>query len=186
MKPNTPINYRNDLVLAGCLAFVAIMVGASYAAVPIYYAICRATGYGGTPTRAEHAASSTDARTMRVRFDTNVDPGLLWSFEPEDREVTVHVGETKMVYFKAVNNDTKPVTGHAAFNVQPDEIARYFDKLQCFCFTEQTLAPGESVEMPVIFFVDPAILKNRDVTDINDITLSYTFYTSVNQKTAAR
>jgi cytochrome c oxidase assembly protein subunit 11 len=178
-------NYRNDLVLAGCLAFVVVMVAAAYAAVPLYYLICRSTGYGGTPVRAAHAPAHSADRVITVRFDTNVDPGLAWTFQPVDRTVQVHVGETKLVYFKAVNNDRIPITGHATFNVEPDQVASYFDKLQCFCFTEQTLAPGETVEMPVIFFIDPAILKDRDVTDINDITLSYTFFSSVNQKTAA-
>lgn len=166
------------------MAFVAGMVGLAYAAVPLYYLICRSTGYGGTPQRAETNGNKIDERVITVRFDTNVDPALFWSFKPEKRTVQVKIGETTLVYFHATNNDNVPVTGHAAFNVAPDIAAAYFDKLQCFCFTEQTLAAGESVDMPVTFFVDPKILKDRDAKDTTDITLSYTFYPSIVQKTA--
>ena len=172
---------RNGVVFAACFSVVAAMVGASYAAVPLYYIFCRATGYGGTPNRANAAPGFVASRVMTIRFDTNVDPQLPWSFYPEQRSVDVRVGENRLVFFRAVNNSKMPVTGHAAFNVQPDEAARYFTKIQCFCFTEQTLAPGQSVDMPVSFFVSPKILKDREVDPVSEMTLSYTFYPSATQ-----
>jgi len=177
---------RNDAVLASCLAVVVGMVGASYAAVPLYYMFCRATGYGGTPNRANAALGAIGDRIVTVRFDTNVDPALPWSFVPESRSVKVNVGEDRLVYFRAVNRSDKAIVGHAAFNVAPDTVARYFTKIQCFCFTEQRLEPGESVEMPVSFFVAPAILADRENDNVNEITLSYTFYPSTNQKPASK
>jgi len=177
---------RNDAVLASCLAVVVGMVGASYAAVPLYYMFCRATGYGGTPNRANAAPGAIGDRIVTVRFDTNVDPALPWSFVPESRSVKVNVGEDRLVYFRAVNRSDKAIVGHAAFNVAPDTVARYFTKIQCFCFTEQRLEPGESVEMPVSFFVAPAILADRENDNVNEITLSYTFYPSTNQKPASK
>jgi len=176
---------RNDTVLLSCVVGVAAMVGLSFAAVPLYYAFCRATGYGGMPNRADAAPGEIDNRTITVRFDTNVDPALAWSFQPVTRTVSVHVGENKLVFFRARNDDSISVTGHAAFNVEPEKAAVYFTKIQCFCFTEQKLAPGETVEMPVSFFIDPAILKDRDADGVTEITLSYTFYPSVNQAASA-
>ncbi len=170
---------RNDMVVLSCAAFVAAMVGMSYAAVPLYYAFCRATGYGGTPQRAYSAPDTTENRIINVRFDTNVDPALPWRFQPEQREVQVKVGEQKLVYFRATNMASTAITGHAAFNVQPDNAAVYFDKLQCFCFTEQKLNASQSIEMPVVFFVDPKILKDHEDDGINTITLSYTFYPAI-------
>ncbi len=177
---------RNDAVLAGCLAVVVGMVGASYAAVPLYYMFCRATGYGGTPNRADAAPGATGDRVFTVRFDTNVDPALPWSFAPETRSVQVKVGEDRLVYFHAVNRSDKAIVGHAAFNVAPDNAARYFTKIQCFCFTEQRLEAGESVDMPVSFFVAPAILTDRGDDNLTEITLSYTFYPATNQKTEGK
>jgi cytochrome c oxidase assembly protein subunit 11 len=176
---------RNDAVLASCLAVVIGMVGASYAAVPLYYMFCRATGYGGTPNRADAAPGAVGSRVITVRFDTNVDPALPWSFSPESRSVQVTVGEDRLVYFRAVNKGPTAVVGHAAFNVTPDTAARYFTKIQCFCFTEQRLEAGESVEMPVSFFVAPAIVADHADDSVSEITLSYTFYPSTNQKTAS-
>ncbi len=167
---------KNDVVVLSCTAFVAVMVGMSFAAVPLYRLFCQTTGYGGTPQRADTAPASVDSRVITVRFDTNVDAALPWRFQPEQRSVQVKVGEQKLVYFRATNMAAKPITGHAAFNVQPDNAARYFDKIQCFCFTEQRLNAGQSIEMPVVFFVDPKILKDRDDDDVSTITLSYTFY----------
>jgi cytochrome c oxidase assembly protein subunit 11 len=173
---------RNDAVLAGCLAVVVGMVGASYAAVPLYYMFCRATGYGGTPNRADAAPGATGDRVLTVHFDTNVDPALPWSFAPETRSVHVKIGEDRLVYFHAVNKSNVAITGHAAFNVAPDAAARYFTKIQCFCFTEQRLEAGESVDMPVSFFVAPAILGDRADDNLTEITLSYTFYPATDQK----
>jgi len=174
---------RNDAVFASCLTVVVGMVGLSYAAVPLYDMFCRATGYGGTPNRAAAAPGAVGDRLISVRFDTNVDPALPWSFQAEQGEVKVKVGEDRLVFFRAVNNGTTPIVGHAAFNVVPDRAGRYFSKIQCFCFTEQRLEAGQSVEMPVVFFVAPEILKDHDADSIHDITLSYTFYPAANQKT---
>jgi cytochrome c oxidase assembly protein subunit 11 len=173
---------RNDAVLAGCLAVVVGMVGASYAAVPLYYMFCRATGYGGTPNRADAAPGATGDRVITVRFDTNVDPALPWSFAPETRSVQVKIGEDRLVFFHAANKSNVAIVGHAAFNVAPDTAARYFTKIQCFCFTEQRLEAGESVDMPVSFFVAPGILSDRADDNLTEITLSYTFYPATNQK----
>jgi len=170
---------RNDAVLLSCAAFAAAMVGMSYAAVPLYRIFCQATGFGGTPRRVEAAPTTTGERVITVRFDTNVDPRLPWRFQPEQREVAVKVGEQKLVYFRATNESSQAITGHAAFNVQPDNAARYFDKIQCFCFTEQRLEAHQSVEMPVVFFVDPKIVTDKGDDSVATITLSYTFYPAV-------
>ena len=172
---------RNAAVFASCFAVVGLMVGAAYAAVPLYYMFCAATGYGGTPSRAAAAPGAVSSRMMTVRFDTNVDPGLPWAFVPEQRAVKVHIGEDKLVFFRAENRSDHAIVGHASFNVQPEQAARYFNKIQCFCFTQQTLKPGETVEMPVTFFVDPDIDKNSDLRTVKDITLSYTFFASKNK-----
>jgi cytochrome c oxidase assembly protein subunit 11 len=177
---------RNDVVFVSCLLVAFGMVGAAYAAVPLYYIFCRATGYGGTPSRASAAPGATGERIIKVRFDTNVDPALPWTFLPEQRSVNVKVGEDYLVYFRATNHSQSAVVGHAAFNVAPDTIARYFSKIQCFCFTEQRLEGGESVEMPVSFFVAPGILKDHDGDSVNEITLSYTFYPAVNRNLPAQ
>jgi cytochrome c oxidase assembly protein subunit 11 len=163
---------RNNTVLVSCLAVVVGMVGLSYAAVPLYDLYCRATGYGGTPQRASAAPGVVGDRVITVRFDTNTDAALPWTFQPEQRSVQVKVGENRLVFFRAVNNSNRPVIGHATFNVAPDLAGRYFSKIQCFCFTEQKLDPGQSDEMPVSFFIAPAILTDRDGDNLNEITLS--------------
>jgi cytochrome c oxidase assembly protein subunit 11 len=164
---------RVALLLAG---LVACMVGLAFAAVPLYRLFCQATGYGGVPQRAEQAPAAALDRTIRVRFDANVDRGLPWSFAPVDREIEVKIGETALAFFKASNDSDKPVTGTAVFNVVPEIAARYFAKIECFCFKEQTLAAGSSIEMPVTFFVDPKIVEDDDTKNMGEITLSYTFY----------
>lgn len=177
---------RNNAVLVSCLAVVIGMVGLSYAAVPLYDLFCRVTGYGGTPQRAEAAPGIVGDRIINVRFDTNTDRELPWTFQPEQRSVTVKVGENRLVFFRAVNNSDRSIVGHATFNVVPDRAGRYFNKIQCFCFTEQRLDPGQSVDMPVSFFIAPEILTDRDGAGINEITLSYTFYPAINQKAAGK
>ena len=162
------------------------MVGASYAAVPLYDMFCRATGYGGTPSRADAAPGATGERVITVRFDTNVDPALPWSFAPETPSVQVKIGEDRLVFFRAVNKSDHAIVGHAAFNVAPEAAARYFTKIQCFCFTEQRLEAGEAVDMPVSFFVAPAILSDRADRELSEITLSYTFYPAANQRAASK
>ena len=153
---------RNNTVAASCLAVVVGMVGLSYAAVPLYDLFCRVTGYGGTPQRADAAPGAVSDRVITVRFDTNIDRALPWTFQPEQRSVQVKVGENRLVFFRAVNNSDRSIVGHATFNVVPDRAGRYFSKIQCFCFTEQRLDPGQSVEMPVSFFIAPEILTDRD------------------------
>ena len=163
------------LTLAG---LVAAMVGLSFAAVPLYRMFCQVTGYGGVPQRAEAAPTQAIDRNIQVRFDANVDRSLPWSFAPVERQVDVKIGETTLAFFKADNKSDAPVKGTAVFNVVPERAARYFNKIECFCFKEQTLAPRQSVEMPVTFFIDPKIVDDDDTKNISEITLSYTFYRS--------
>ncbi len=172
---------RKTALVAGGVA--AAMIGLSFASVPLYRAFCNATGYGGTTGRAE-ASALPDAdqlralagRTIKVRFDSNIAPGMAWRFQPRVSERTVRIGERNLTFFTATNQSDKPSTGRATFNVSPDTAGAFFRKIECFCFTEQTLAPGETAEMPVTFFVDPAILKDSDGKKIDEITLSYTFF----------
>jgi cytochrome c oxidase assembly protein subunit 11 len=168
---------RRHGVLALSLAgLVAAMVGLSFAAVPLYRIFCQATGYNGTPQRADKGADHVLDRTITIRFDGNVDPALPWSFAPVQRTMDVKIGETALAFFKATNKADVPVTGSAVFNVSPEQAGLYFTKIQCFCFTKQTLAAGKSAEMPVTFFVDPKIVDDEDTKNIAEITLSYTFY----------
>jgi cytochrome c oxidase assembly protein subunit 11 len=179
---------RKRVAFVSCAAMAVGMLGLSYAAVPLYYLFCRSTGYGGTPIRAAAAPDEISDRAVTVRFDTNIDPALPWAFSAEERSVTVKIGENRLVYFHAENRGQTAIIGHATFNVAPENAAPYFDKIQCFCFTEQRLEAGESVDMPVSFFVSPAILKDHRVDNLTEITLSYTFYPAANRnpaKTAA-
>jgi len=158
------------------LALVALaMVALAFASVPLYRAFCQATGFGGTTQRAETAPGAV-AGEIGVRFDANIDSKLPWRFEPVQETVRVHPGERTTIYYRATNLTARTTTGQAIFNVTPEETGPYFNKIACFCFTEQTLKPGESVMMPVVFFVDPKILKDEDTKTIDEITLSYTFY----------
>jgi cytochrome c oxidase assembly protein subunit 11 len=174
-------NDRNEARRHGPLAlslvgFVAFMVGLSFAAVPLYRMFCQVTGYGGVPQRAESAPGQVLDRTIRVRFDANVDHDLPWSFKPIKQTMDVKIGDTALAFFKAANATDKPVSGMAVFNVVPELASRYFSKIECFCFKQQTLAAKQSVEMPVTFFVDPKIVEDEDTKNISEITLSYTFY----------
>ena len=170
------VSRRHGMVAFSLAGLVAAMVGLSFAAVPLYRIFCQATGYNGTPQRADKGADQVLDRTITVRFDGNVDPALPWSFAPEQRTMEVKIGETALAFFKATNKTEAPVTGTAIFNVTPEQAGLYFTKIECFCFTEQTLAAGASAEMPVTFFVDPKIVENDDTKNIAEITLSYTFY----------
>jgi cytochrome c oxidase assembly protein subunit 11 len=156
-------------------AIVLAMVGLAFASAPLYRAFCEATGFGGTPLRAEKAPGAI-AGAVRVRFDANTHPGLPWGFEPEQTTVSVAPGAQTKIFYRAKNLSARAWTGQAAFNVSPDQVGKYFKKIQCFCFTEQTLKAGQTADMPVVFFVDPAIKKDPDIKDIDEITLSYTFY----------
>jgi cytochrome c oxidase assembly protein subunit 11 len=172
------LNRRHSVVALSLAALVAGMVGLSFASVPLYRLFCQATGYGGVPQRAEKAPGAVLDRTVLIRFDGNVDGGLPWTFAPVERTMKVKIGETALAFFKATNHATVPLTGQAVFNVAPELAGRYFTKIECFCFTQQTLQPGQSVEMPVTFFVDPKIVEDEDTRDMSEITLSYTFYRS--------
>jgi len=168
---------RSDrTVVLACIAAVAAMGALSYAAVPLYRMFCQMTGFGGTTQKAEKAPDVVLDRVVTVRFDANVTPGMPWNFEPDQRTMRVKVGESVLAFYKASNNSDKAVTGAASFNVSPDIAGSYFSKIECFCFKEQTLGPGETVEMPVSFFVDPKIAEDRDADGVHEITLSYTFY----------
>jgi cytochrome c oxidase assembly protein subunit 11 len=167
---------RHGAVALSLVGLVAAMTGLSFAAVPLYRMFCQATGYGGVPQRAERAPDEILDRTIRIRFDANVDHGLPWTFVPDERVIEVKIGETALAFFKASNTSDAPVAGTAVFNVVPEIAGRYFTKIECFCFKEQTLAAGASVEMPVTFFVDPKIVDDEDTKNISEITLSYTFY----------
>ena len=167
---------RNTRTAVVCLSIFAGMVGLTYASVPLYRLFCQITGYGGTTQRAETAPDKVLDRKMTVQFDANISDGLAWRFEAVQRDVTVKVGETNMAYYRATNITDKPVTGQAVFNVSPAEAGLYFNKIACFCFTAQILQPHQTVQMPVTFYVDPAIAQDREAKYITEITLSYTFH----------
>ena len=180
-KPSTirkaPRIGRDVKIGAACGLLVAVMVGAAYAAVPFYNWFCRATGFNGTTQVAEVAPKGAPlARTVAVRFDSNVSGGLPWKFEPEQNEVKVRIGEVVTVYYTVTNLAARTTTGQAAYNVTPLTVGSYFTKINCFCFTEQTMAPGEKREMAVVFYVDQAFAKDSENDGVNTITLSYTFY----------
>jgi len=167
---------RNLLIATACGAFVAGMVGAAYAAVPLYNWFCRTTGFGGTPLVASAGPGQVLGRTLAIRFDSNVTAGLPWTFEPEQNVVTVRVGEVTTVHYKVVNQAARVISAQASYNVSPPQVGAYFTKINCFCFTQQTMQPGETREMTVVFYVDPSIVNDRDQDSLNTITLSYTFY----------
>jgi cytochrome c oxidase assembly protein subunit 11 len=168
---------RRDLLVAACCGAVAIgMVGAAYAAVPLYSWFCRTTGFGGTTQVAERAPDHVLGRTLTIRFDSNVTPGLPWKFQPEQNEIQVRVGDVATVHYKVVNEAAREIAGQATYNVSPPTVGGYFNKINCFCFTEQRLKAGETREMAVVFYIDPSIVADRDQNDLTTITLSYTFY----------
>ncbi|WP_120716104.1 cytochrome c oxidase assembly protein [Tsuneonella amylolytica] len=164
--------------------FALAMLGLGFAAVPLYRLFCQVTGFAGTTQRATEdeaslaaaAAQQVAGATVSVRFDANIDPDLAWTFRPEQVTQTVKLGQRQMAFFYAKNNSDRPLTGQASFNVSPDQTGGYFNKIQCFCFTEQTLQPGQEVHMPVLFFVDPSIRNDPNAAPVEQITLSYTFH----------
>ncbi len=152
------------------------MLAFAYAAFPLYSIFCKVTGYGGTPKINAQEATELGETSITVRFNSDVASDVPWNFKPLQNEVKVKTGENKLVFFTAKNTSSKPVTGVATFNVSPDQAGQYFNKIQCFCFNNQTLQPGQTVEMPVSFYIDPKIEKDLDLKGINTITLSYTFF----------
>ncbi|HWI85274.1 MAG TPA: cytochrome c oxidase assembly protein [Sphingomonas sp.] len=169
------------------LALATGMVALGFASVPLYRMFCQATGWNGTVQERLNAVAPGPVigRFVKVRFDANISPSLPWSFGPDQIVQRVAVGARQMAFFTAVNNSDRPVTGTAVFNVTPPQAGQYFVKIQCFCFTEQTLRPHERVRMPVVFYVDPGFARDPDAREISEITLSYTFYPVAKPKTAS-
>jgi cytochrome c oxidase assembly protein subunit 11 len=167
---------RDAVVAFACGGFVAVMVGVSFAAVPLYAWFCRTTGFGGTTQVAKTAPNQVSGRVITVRFDSNVAPGLPWSFEPERRTIDVRLGEVVTVYYAVRNESARPTTGQAGYNVTPPTVGAYFEKINCFCFTQQTLQPGEKRDMAVVFYVDAKLAQDAEQNAVNNITLSYTFF----------
>ncbi len=179
MGPQTARNSAARNQAVGVVAgFMALgMLGAAFAAVPLYRVFCQVTGYGGATNVAEIAPDQVIRdRVITVNFDANVAPGLAWNFRPAQRRVSVAAGEQALVFYVATNPSDRAITGSATFNVSPAKAGKYFSKIACFCFTEQRLVPGETVDMGITFFVDPEIVNDRDLDDVTEITLSYTFY----------
>jgi len=167
---------NNTKTLLVLLGLIAVMVGLVVASVPLYRLFCQVTGYGGTTQQSEASSGTVLAREMTVRFNADINPELPWYFKPAQNSVRVKIGEEALIFYKAINNSSETVTGTATFNVTPFKAAQYFNKIECFCFTEQTLAPGEEVDMPVTFFVDPALADDAHLKEVKEITLSYTFF----------
>lgn len=174
-------NKRVAAITASC-AFA--MLGMAYAAVPLYQLFCQVTGYGGTTQRVTKPSNVILDRTVTVRFDANVN-GLAWTFEPVVRTVDVRIGENTLAFYRATNTSDRTLVGTSSFNVSPDIVGSYFNKLECFCFTEQKLEPGETIEMPVSFYVDPRLVEDKDARKVSQITLSYTFFPVDKPKQAA-
>jgi len=179
-------NLSNDIAVRNAktarrVVFVVVgMVGLAFASVPAYKAFCQVTGWGGTTQRAETGADRVLERNITVRFDSVVGRNLPWKFKPEQVDQTIHLGESALAFYRAENFSDKPVTGRATFNVSPAKAGIYFQKIDCFCFTEQTLQPGEVVSMPVAYFVDPDLADDRNLDEVETITLSYTFFEYAN------
>ena len=167
---------KNARLAWSLAAAVGGMLALAYAASPLYDMFCRATGFGGTPQVAQEGERPVLSRTVNVRFDSNVDANLPWRFTPLEREVKVKLGEERLVHYRVTNVSQRPIVGTSTYNVTPETAGAWFNKLQCFCFTEQLLLPGQSVDMPVVFFVDPEMDKDRRYDNVRTITLSYTFF----------
>ena len=176
----SPTQRRNLKVVAPCLLFIGVMIGLVAYSPTLYRLFCAATGFGGTPQRADSDSATVSDRIVTVRFDSNVAPGLPWRFAPVQREVQVKLGEQQLVFFTAENLADQAIVGHATFNVTPESTGAYFNKIQCFCFDEERLGARQRVDMPVVFFVDPALAKDPETRDVDTITLSYTFFRSAN------
>ena len=175
---------KKTLTIAGFVAVLAIMLTITSYSVTLYRLFCQATGSGGTTQRVNQASTTQTTRIVTVFFDTSTAPGLPWRFEPVQRSVRVHLGEDSLAFFTATNTSNHDIVGHATFNVTPEKVGPYFKKIQCFCFNEEKLAAGQTVQMPVTFFVDPRLANDADTADVHEITLSYTFFESKRPKDA--
>jgi cytochrome c oxidase assembly protein subunit 11 len=169
----------NKLLVLALVAVPTGMLGLSFAAVPLYRLFCAVTGYGGTPQIGPETSASVSDRTITVRFNADTSPGIPWDFRPEQPQVSAKLGEEQIAFYVAHNQAATPVTGIALYNVTPEKAAKYFHKTACFCFNKQTLAPRQSMQFPVSFWVDPAIASNKSTADVSVITLSYTFFHSL-------
>ena len=174
--PHNPLQRRHRAIAAWCAALVIAMVGAAYAAVPLYRMFCDATGFDGTPRRATGPSQKTLEQTIVVRFDGNVSPDLPWRFEPVQTTMTVKLGENVVALYRATNLSDKRIVATAAYNIFPEIAGLYFNKIQCFCFSEQVLEPGQTAELAVNFFIDPEIIHDKDAKHVTHVTVSYTFY----------
>jgi cytochrome c oxidase assembly protein subunit 11 len=184
MSSNVPSRNRNARVALFCAAGFVGMVGLAYASVPLYRAFCELTGFDGTARKAAAAPDQVLDRTLKVRFDANV-RDLPWTFTAEQSFQDAKIGETKLAHFRVTNHADKPITGRAVFNVVPQQAGPYFQKLDCFCFTDQTIQPGQTVDMPVLYFVDPKYARDFETKGKAEVTLSYTFFPAVDGKQAA-
>jgi cytochrome c oxidase assembly protein subunit 11 len=182
----TPLKRRNLNVVMSLVGVLAFMVGLTFAAVPLYRLFCETTGFDGTPVRAEGQQGPKEVldRVVTVSFTGDVNGGMPWAFYPKQNKIEAKVGETYLAFFEAKNLSDQPITGTATFNVSPEPWGPYFVKIQCFCFTEQTLKPGESIEMPVTFYLDPALAEDAELRRMSDVTLSYTFFKAADQTPA--
>jgi cytochrome c oxidase assembly protein subunit 11 len=174
--PPAPRFRRQRLIAISAAAASLAMLGLSFAAVPLYRAYCAATGYGGTPQIAKLAPASRGERDLVVRFDANVAPGLAWTFSPETPEIKLRTGKTATIFYKITNKSDQAAVARAAFNVSPENAGAYFDKIACFCFNDQKLGPHETMELPVVFFLDPALENDATMAGVEAITLSYTLF----------
>jgi len=171
----TALAQRNTRTALWMALLAVAMIGLAFASVPLYRLFCQVTGFGGTPVRADRAPGAV-AGEIGVRFDANINPALPWRFEPVQKTIRIEPGARTQILYRATNLVARPTTGEAVFNITPAQAGQYFSKIECFCFTEQTLKGGQSVDMPVVFFVDPKIREDEDTKHIDEITLSYTFY----------
>lgn len=185
-QPSTIDNRKNGRVALMSAGIAAGMLGLAFASVPLYRLFCQVTGFGGATVRAEAAPAAVSDKTITIRFDSNMSSELGWRFHPEQTVMKVKLGEQSMAFYRAENTGSEASTGQASYNVTPEIAGAYFNKMQCFCFNEQTLKAGEKVDMPVVFFVDPAILDDADARNISEITLSYTFYPAKPSEAAAK
>ncbi len=172
---------RNTVIGGAAAVFIAGMVGLSFASVPLYRMFCAVTGYDGTPQIGPAAPTTRVERSITIAMNADTSPQLPWAFGPEQRSVTMKLGEEQLAFYDGKNLSDHTITGHALYNVTPDVVGRYFHKTECFCFTSQTLAAGEKVQFPVTFWVDPAILQDPETRDVHTITLSYTFFPSLEE-----